>query len=290
MNNRDETPYRLQRDGFDEIIVGWERVYELTPRGLMEKVIELSFQFDKAISVSFPEWWKSDREEDLPALMLNNIFGIIPYYDIKGDLTWVRVVNLATNEAIKDYPGTENDLLYICKHILTDIKKILRSWGKAPYRELRYGMEWLRDLWHKENYQAAFHRLDVRTYSVIRINRLSQEEYYLKAYRSIKERKPDNDSFYFYSSYPQEEVYNAVKERIINNLSRHLQDNKPADLDVGKEELEQMFWFLMDKETILYLCERLASETLDKYGIKTYIAHVADAIVPFISRPYLSRE
>lgn len=290
MNNRHETPYRLQRDGFDEIIVGWERVYELTPRGLMDKVIELSLQYDKAISVSFPEWWKSDREADLPALMLNNIFGIIPYYDYNGCLTWVRVVNLATNETIKDYPGTEDDLLFICKHILTDCKKILRSWGKEPYRELRYGTEWLRDPWHKENYQDAFQRLDVRTYNVIRFNRLSQEEYYLKAYRSIRERKPDNDSFYFYSDYPQEQVFDAVKNRIINNLSRHLQDNKPADLNVEKEELGQMFWFLLERKTILFVCERLARETLDKYGISTYIAHVADAIVPFNSRPYLSRE
>ena len=290
MNNRNETPYRLQRDGFDEIIVGWERVYELTPRGMMDKVIELSLQYDKAISVSFPEWWKSDREADLPALMLNNIFGIIPYYDYNGCLTWVRVVNLATNETIKDYPGTEDDLLFICKHILTDCKKILRSWGKEPYRELRYGTEWLRDPWHKENYQDAFQRLDVRTYDVIRFNRLSQEEYYLKAYRSIRERKPDNDSFYFYTDYPQEQVFDAVKDRIINNLSRHFQDNKPADLDVEKEELGQMFWFLIERETILFVCERLARETLDKYGISTYIAHVADAIVPFNSRPYLSRE
>ena len=290
MNNRNETPYRLQRDGFDEIQVGWERVYELTPRGLMEKVYDLSFQFDKAISVSFPEWWKSDRESDLPALMLNNIFGIIPYYDFKGELLFVRVVNMATNETMQDFPGTEDDLLYICKHILTYCKKVLRSWGKEPYKELRYGMEWLRDPWHKKNYTDAFQRPDVRIYMIIRFNRLSQEEYYHKAYQSIRERKPDNDSFYYYSSYPQEQVYSAIQVRIINNLCRHFQDNKPENLELERKDMERLFWFLMDKEMILSVCERLAKETRDKYGIRTYIAHVADAIVPVYSRPYSSRE
>ena len=290
MNNRNETPYRLQRDGFDEIIVGWERVYELTPRGLMDKVYELSFQYDKAISVSFPEWWKSDREADLPALILNNIFGIIPYYNYKSELTWVRVVNLATNDTIKDYPGTENDLLYICKHILTDCKKILRSWGKEPYRELRYGMEWLRDPWHKKNYPDAFQRPDVRIYRIIRFTLLSQEEYYRKAYQSIRARKPDNGSFYFYSQYAPEDVYSAIRGRIINNMYRHFRDNKPTKLEMDSEELGRMFWFLMDKEMILSIGKRLAKETLDNYSIKTYIAHIADAIVPSNSRPYSSRE
>ena len=283
MNNRHETPYRLQRQGFDEIQVGWERVYELTPRGLMDKMTELSFKYDKAISVSFPEWWKSDKEKDLPALILNNIFGVIPYYDYNGNLLFVRVANLATNETIKDYPGTENNLLYICKHILTDCKKVLRSWGKEPFREFRYGIEYLRDKWHLNNHKDAFQRPDVRIYGIVRYNRLTPEEYFKKACKSILNRKTessfndDDDAF-------TDIVYERIVEKIQENLMRHFQDNKPADFDIDKDDLKRWFWFLMEKEPIVSVYKSLAAKTKDNYNIWTYINVIADAIVSAISR------
>ena len=275
MNNRYETPYRLQRPGLGEIIVGWERVYELTPGALMDKVQDLSFTYDRAIAFSFPEYWKREEEAYLPALILNNIFGIVPYYSYNGGLTWVRVVNLATNETIKDYPGTKDDLLYICKHILTDCKKVLRSWGKEQFREFRYGQEYLRDRWHKENYQDAFQRLDVRLYSKMRYNRLTEEECYKRAEKAIKSEKKD----WTPGEYKDDEmVYRAIKEKLLSVMSYDFLDYAPEDVQYTKEDQERLFSYLFDKDLIVSMFHRLVYETNNDYTGITYASIIANAI------------
>ncbi len=277
MNNRFETPYRLKRPGFGVVIVGWERVYELTPLGLMDKVKGFSFQYDKAISVSFPEYWKSDKEAYLPSLILNNIFGIVPYFDSHENLTWVRVVNLATNEPIKDYAGTEKDLLYICKHILTDCKKVLRSWGKEPYRELRYGMEWLRDPWHKKNYPDAFQRPDVRIYDIIKYNRLSEKECFRKACWLAKRISAKNTAFDHYDFHSPKEVNNRIWSVMLRRINDYVQDNKPEDFDIEMDDLGRAFDYLFDKECLYNVYRHLGMETHNNYLVKTYINLVAQA-------------
>lgn len=280
MNNRHIVIYRLHRYGFDEIQVGWERVYELTPMGLMDKMTELSFIYDKATSISFPEFWKSDKEADLPVLILNNIFGIVPYYDYNGNLIFVRVVNLATNEKMEDFPGTENDLLYICKHILTYCKKVLRSWGKEPYREFRYGMEWLRDdwsKWHRKNYPDAFLRPDVRIYEIIKFNRLPLDELVSKAYKTISQT-PKNPSF---TNYNTSTIYKVIRGIVVDNLFKQFNENKSKDYDIEKEVLEKSFWFLFDKDLIIAAYQMLREEKTNlDYEFNTYCRHIAEAIVP----------
>ena len=246
----------------------------------MDKVIGLSFTYDKKISISFPEWWKSDREANLPALMLNNIFGIIPYYDYKGGLTWVRVVNLATNETIKYYPGTENDLLYICKHILTDCKKVLREWGKEPYREFRYGIEYLRDNWHKENYPDAFQRPDVRINSIMKIARLTPRTCFREALRASAQRKPDNgNSFNHYTFPDKEEVSKAIKKAMLVKIADYLQTNISEDIDISGFDLEELFGYLFNTDYLYDVYIKLGRETYNGYRVPSYIRFVANGVL-----------
>ena len=282
MNNRHETPYRLLRDGFDEIQVGWERVYELTPRGLMDKVYELSFTYDKAISVSFPEWWKSDKEANLPALILNNIFGIVPYYDYKGDFIFIRVVNLATNEAMQQpFPGIEDDLLYICKRILTYCKLVLRSWGKEQYREFRYGMQYLRDdysNWHKMNYPDAFLRQDVRIYDILKYKRPSLNACVNHAYKGLTALAKEDVSF---KENVEDVVYELSKATILDRLESIFFNRKPSDLVIMRDDLQKMFWFLLDRDLIVRAFQELRQKTHYNYNERTYALFIAEAILPY---------
>lgn len=280
MNNRHETPYRLQREGFGEIQVGWERVYDLTPGALMDIVRENSLKYDKPLSFAFPEWWKSDKEARLPSVILNNVIGIIPDFDYKENFTGIRLVNLATNEAMENFPGDELHLLYVCKHILTYCKKVLRSWGKEPYRELRYGIEYLRDKWHIEHFPDAFQRPDVRIYDIVRYDRLPKEEYFNKAYKSILKRKIETS----FTEYNPDSVYELIAGKIQENLMRHFLDNKPADFDVEEDDLKKWFWFLLDKELIVSVYQQLVDKTKNDYNIWAYIYMIADAFVSSLSR------
>ena len=281
MNNRYEIAYRLQRDVIGEIQVGWERIYDLTPGALKDLVKNKSFKFDEPLSIAFPEWWKNDKEAYLPSVILNNVFGIIPDYDYKENFTGIRLVNLATNEVMETFPGDKDDtrLLYLCKHILTYCKKVLRSWGKEPYRELRYGIEYLRDKWHIENYPNAFQRPDVRIYDILRYPRLSPKEYFNKAYKSILKRKPETS----FNDKP-ESVYELIVGKVLENLMRHFRDNQPADFDVDEEDLKQWFWFLLDENTIDSVYKCLLDKTKEDYNIWAYVYVIADAIVSSLSR------
>ena len=283
MNNRNEIAYRLQREGFGEIQVGWERVYDLTPVALKEIVESQSLIYDKPLSISFPEWWKNDKEAFLPSVILNNIFGIVPDYDYKQDLTGIRLVNLATNEVMETFPGDETDahLLFICKHILTYCKKVLRSWGKEPYREFRYGIEYLRDKWHIQNYPDAFQRPDVRIYDIVWFERLSPKEYFNKAYRSILKRKTETS----FNDKP-DSVYELIVGKILENLMRHFQDNKPADFDIEEDDLKNWFWFLLDKAPIDFVYKCLLDKTKEDYNLWAYVYVIADAIVSSLSRQH----
>ena len=280
MNNRYEIAYRLQRDRFDEIQVGWERIYDLTPGTLADIVREKSFVYDRPLSIAFPEWWKNDKEANLPSVMLNNVFGIIPDFDYTGNFTGIRLVNLATNEVMENFPGDEQHLLYVCKHILTYCKKVLRSWGKEPHRLLRYGTEYLRDRWHIRNYPDAFQRPDVRIYDIMRFSRLSQEEYFNKAYKSILKRNIETS----FTEYSPDSVYEHIAGKIRKNLMRHFLDNKPEGFDIEEEDLNRWFWFLLDKELIVSVYQRLIDKTKNDYNIWAYIYVIADAIVSGLSR------
>ena len=272
MNNRYETPYTLLRDGFDEVFIGWERVYELTPKALMDKVYELSIKFDKETAVSFPEYWKSDKETDLPALILNNIFGIVPYYDYNGNLSWVRVVNLATNETMQDFPGTENNLLYTCKHILTYCKKVLRSWGKEPYREFRYGQEYLRDRWHKENYPEAFQCPEVCIYDKMVYYRLSPNTCLNRARRALQSAKKEWTPGY----YDTDDIFLGVKKSMLFWIDLAFQD---AKLPYKEPDQERTFSYLFDKDYIVSIFQQLVEATEYDYTGKTYVSCVAKAIL-----------
>ena len=287
MNNRHETPYRLQRDGFDEILVGWERIYDLTPGALKDILLNRSFKYDKTDAIiSFPEWWKNDKEAFLPSVILNNIFGIIPYFALNQDLIFVRVVNLATNEVMETFPGDEGEahLLFICKHILTYCKKVLRSWGKEQYKEFRYGMEWLRDPWHKENYPEAFQRPDVRIYDVIRYDRLDPIIIFNKAKKAIENKTKNNDTFNFYYEYPKDVVVGAVKKEMIQRMREVVWEKNP-DPTLAKCDFEKAFWYIFDADLIYNVYLSLGQETYNNYHVKTYIASVANAIIAEYREP-----
>ena len=279
MNNRHIIVYRLQREGLGEIQVGWERVYELTPRGLMDKMTELSFNYDKAISVSFPEWWKSEKETDLPSLILNNIFGIIPDFDINENFTGIRLVNLATNEMMENFLGDEQHLLYVCKHILTYCKKVLRSWGKEPFREFRYGIEYLRDKWHLNNHKDAFQRPDVRIYGIVRYNRLPQKEVLNTALQAIENKKPDNNTFNYYDDFTRDEVYNAVKVEMLKWIDEDIREKTQESNNAEKYDLENLFWYLFDADFIYQVYMNLGEETNNGYLVKTYIFYIPRAML-----------
>ena len=218
--------------------------------------------------------------------MLNNIFGIVPYYGYNGGLTWVRVVNLATNETIKDYPGTEDDLLYICKHILTDCKKVLRSWGKEPYKEFRYGQEYLRDPWHKEKYPDAFQRPDVRIYKdVVKYYRLTEKECFRKACRVANDRSANNTEFDHYDFYTPEDVYNHIRSEMLSRIECFVQDNKPEEFEIETDDLERAFGYLFDKDVLYNVYRRLGRETHNNYKAITYINIVARAALSGSQRP-----
>lgn len=278
MNNRYEIAYRLQRDGIGEIQVGWERIYDLTPGALKDLVKSKSFEYDEPLSIAFPEWWKNDKEAYLPSVILNNVFGIIPDYDYKKDFTGIRLVNLATNEVMENFPGDKDEthLLYICKHILTYCKKVLRSWGKEPYREFRYGIEYLRDKWHIENYPDAFQRPDVRIYDIMRFNRLSQKDIMSRAYENIRHKpvKP------FFNEYDDDSISLVISTKITDNLIKHFNDRKPQNLVIEREDLGRMFWFLFDKNIFVATYKWLREETDKDYDFHTCAGCIAETIVP----------
>lgn len=278
MNNRYEIAYRLQRDVIGEIQVGWERIYDLTPGALKDLVKSKSFEYDEPLSIAFPEWWKNDKEAYLPSVILNNVFGIIPDYDYKKDFTGIRLVNLATNEVMENFPGDKDEthLLYICKHILTYCKKVLRSWGKEPYREFRYGIEYLRDKWHIENYPDAFQRPDVRIYDIMRFNRLSQKDIMSRAYENIRHKpvKP------FFNEYDDDSISLVISTKITDNLIKHFNDRKPQNLVIEREDLGRMFWFLFDKNIFVATYKWLREETDKDYDFHTCAGCIAETIVP----------
>lgn len=278
MNNRYEIAYRLQRDIIGEIQVGWERIYDLTPGALKDLVKSKSFEYDEPLSIAFPEWWKNDKEAYLPSVILNNVFGIIPDYDYKKDFTGIRLVNLATNEVMENFPGDKDEthLLYICKHILTYCKKVLRSWGKEPYREFRYGIEYLRDKWHIENYPDAFQRPDVRIYDIMRFNRLSQKDIMSRAYENIRHKpvKP------FFNEYDDDSISLVISAKITDNLIKHFNDRKPQNLVIEREDLGRMFWFLFDKNIFVATYKWLREETDKDYDFHTCAGCIAETIVP----------
>ena len=288
MNNRNETPYRLQRKGFGEIQVGWERVYDLTPLSLKEIIESQSLIYDKPLSISFPEWWKNDKEAFLPSVILNNIFGIIPDYDNYDDeknLIGIRLVNLATNEVMETFPGGKTDahLLFTCKHILTYCKKVLRSWGKETFKEFRYGMEWLRDPWHKENYPDAFQRPDVRIYDVIRYDRLTLKKCLDVAFDGIQDANK-GDYFNDYQG-KENEIYSAVKGVMLKRMTHYFQDDKPADLEMSAEDLEKAFWYLFDKDFVVSVFLLLVEKTRNSYKGSTYATYVAIALLSGFHHP-----
>ena len=276
MNNRYEIAYRLQRDVIGEIQVGWERIYDLTPGALKDLVKSKSFEYDEPLSIAFPEWWKNDKEASLPSVILNNVFGIIPDFDYTGNFTGIRLVNLATNEVMENFPGDEQHLLYVCKHILTYCKKVLRSWGKEPHRLLRYGTEYLRDRWHIRNYPDAFQRPDVRIYDIMRFSRLSQEDIMSRAYEIIRNKpvKP------FFNEYDDDSIFRVISAKITDNLVKHFNDRKPQDLAIGREDLERMFWFLFDKNVFVATYKWLREETSKDYDFRTCAGCIAETIVP----------
>jgi len=276
MNNRYVIAYRLQREGFGEIQVGWERIYDLTPGALADIVKSKSFVYDKPLSISFPEWWKNDKEASLPSVMLNNVFGIIPDFDYKENFTGIRLVNLATNEEMENFPGDEQHLLYICKYILTYCKKVLRSWGKEPYKELRYGIEYLRDKWHIENYPDAFQRPDVRIYDLVRYNRLPLEDIMRRTYENIGQKpvKP------FFNEYDDDSIFQVISAKITDNLVMQFNDRKPQGLVIGRDDLERMFWYLFDKDIFVAAYKWLREETNMDYDFHTCAGCIAETIVP----------
>lgn len=284
MNNRCEIAYRLQREGFGEIQVGWERVYDLTPMALKEIVESQSLIYDKPLSFSFPEWWKNDKEAFLPSVILNNIFGIVPDYDYKQDFTGIRLVNLATNEVMETFPGDEVHLLFICKRILTYCKKVLRSWGKEPHRLLRYGTEYLRDKWHIENYPDAFQRPDVRIYNIVKYNRLTEKECLRKANWIAEHRNANNTGFDHFDFYHEDDVYSHIKSEMLSRIGNCINDYKPDDFELENIDLEKVFGYLFDKDVLINVYQCLGRKTHNNYTAITYVNIVASAALSGFQR------
>ena len=138
-----DKPYLTRRFGRWEYI-GWERLYQLDPGPLSEYILK-DLDQDRLLYLLHPDWWRQSGEWCCPRVILDNIMGVIPCFDMCGELDRILLVTLiGTKEIIKEYPASEKKLDKACKKLLTDARKLLREKSiNCEEREFRNGHKFL---------------------------------------------------------------------------------------------------------------------------------------------------